>query len=260
MKLHPLLLSKPMVLAFQAGRKRQTRRLILHRHPMGLRPLECRVAYDIAPGEVIGWTNTDPGALFTRSMYQPGTGIVCHIGLPDDFLWVREGFRVLNISGNRMEIQYNADNVIRGLEVPPATVALYTGRKSLGRWRPGRFMPLAFSRYFVQVLNVRHERVGDISEDDAVQEGIERLNTGYYHNYGIGPAQLTARNSFGTLWESLHGPTTFFSETPTAWVWAITFDPVNHPNEALAAILQKKLSPTWYAQFMSFSPSLLASC
>lgn len=260
MKLHPLLLSAPMVLAFQAGRKRQTRRQILHRHPMGLRPLECRVVYEIAPGEVIGWTNTDPGALFTRTTYPPGTGIVCHIGLPGDFLWIREGFRVLSISGNSIEIQYTADNEIRRLEVPPAIVSLYIGRKSNGRPRPGRFMPLAFSRYIVQVQSVRPERVSDITEADAKQEGIEPLNTGYYRNYGAGPAQLTAVNSFGTLWESLHGPTTFFSVTPSAWVWAITFDPVNHPNEALAAILQKKLGPTWYAQFISYSPSLLASC
>lgn len=255
MKLHPLLLSAPMVLAFQAGRKRQTRRHILHRHPMGLQHLECRVVYEIAPGEVIGWTRTDPGALFTRNAYPPGTGIVCHIGLPGDFLWIREGFRLLHISGNTIEIQYTADNVIRRLEVPPAIAAHYIDRKTNGRSRPGRFMPLAFCRYFVRVQEVRPERVGSISEADAKQEGIEPLNTGFYKNYGPGPAQLTAVNSFGTLWESLHGANTFFSVTPSAWVWVITFDPVNHPDGGLSAILQKKLGSTWYAQFMSVSQS-----
>lgn len=91
-------------------------------------------------------------------------------GMPGDHLWVRETFgsKVNNIGGTPHEkIIYRADGKDQvycrsseGLEIPV-------------KWKPSIFMPKWASRISAEILDVRVERLQDISEEDAKAEGLK---------------------------------------------------------------------------------------
>lgn len=91
--------------------------------------------------------------------------------------------------------------------------------------RLARFMPRAASRITLEITGVRAERLQDISEADAVREGIEvtdRLeHICIYKRYDTKRCgTFDPISSFRTLWESINGPGSW-DENP--YVWVITF-------------------------------------
>jgi hypothetical protein len=90
-----------------------------------------------------------------------------------DLLWVRETWRTDEVwdgHPNRNipkggSVMYLADEGWNGI------VAF-----GWGRYRLGMFMPRWASRITLEVTGVRAERLQDISEADAIAEGIERLS------------------------------------------------------------------------------------
>jgi hypothetical protein len=83
-----------------------------------------------------------------------------------------------------------------------------------GRWRPSIHMPKQICRIFLEVTNVRVERLQDISEVDARAEGIIEYAYGYFKNYtslfsgGRPKTNIDFKipcDSFKTLWESING-------------------------------------------------------
>lgn len=97
------------------------------------------------------------------------------------------------------------------------------------KWKPSLFMPKEAARIFPKITNIRIERLQDISEVDAIAEGIKPLDywrdrhyPGHYFNYlndGRGPQ--TPRFSFFTLWESINGQESLASNP---WVWVYDFE------------------------------------
>lgn len=157
-----------------------------------------------------------------------------------DILWVRETWQqeceliqiaggdwtnaYLNATGNYI---YKADGV--SLEDIKDSVAF-------GKCRPSIFMPKEAARIFLEVTDVRVERLQDISEEDAIAEGIE---VGYckdpftgkdlrtYKNYLTGEhIWMPAKLSFQTLWESING---IESWNNNPFVWVYEFKQVDKP-------------------------------
>lgn len=109
-----------------------------------------------------------------------------------------------------------------------------------GRRRIARFMPKRFARTFIRVTGVRCERLREITEDDAVREGIDtRLHPDdgetvtwrdyrcttrdkFVHGSAWGP-----KESFLSLWDAVNGKDAH-KENP--WVWVIEFERVEMPN------------------------------
>jgi len=96
-----------------------------------------------------------------------------------------------------------------------------------GPWRSPIHMPRWASRLTLIIHAVRVERLQDISEDDALREGIRRVHHGdgeyYYHYERDDPDPknwVHADYAYHELWEQLHGSDSW-SANP--WVAAISF-------------------------------------
>jgi len=103
------------------------------------------------------------------------------------------------------------------------------------KWKPSIFMPKEACRNFLEVTNVRVEKLQDISNKDAKSEGIQNhyllKDSGYTHYtrsdkfipFGETDAEIT---SFLSLWMSINGAE---SLDANPWVWVYYFKRVEKP-------------------------------
>jgi hypothetical protein len=195
----PILFSGPMVRAILDGRKTQTRRVI---NPQPIRdPYPCHY---VRSGYALEGLPNERGV----------KGCSCkEIKFPfaaakpngRDLLWVRETFADSGPSDNR-HIVYKADVSVEPERVPFG-----------GNWRPSIFMPRYFSRLTLEITNIRVERLQEISEVDAIAEGVQCDPTF--------PAALTNRTAFGKGWDTLNAKRGY-SWDSNPWVWVIEFDKI----------------------------------
>ena len=97
----------------------------------------------------------------------------------------------------------------------------------LGKIRPSIFMPKWGCRLFLEVTDVRLERLDGISQEDAKGEGIKsrHLNKGsgkifkrYFNYFTNDYTCLSSILSFKTLWQSIYGEGSW-AENPYVWVY-----------------------------------------
>lgn len=186
MKERPILFTGPMVRAILDGRKTQTRRAIKGDALMLL---------------LSGHTPE----LVAKECKNP-------YGHPGDRLWVRETWADLNADFSNMGPQYvyRADGQDYGAPVT---------------WRPSIHMPRTACRLLLNITDLRVQRLHDISEEDAIAEGVSSFMPGplqtFYRNYLTCKFQcLTAVASFQSLWTKINGPESW-AKNP--WVWTIKF-------------------------------------
>lgn len=210
-----------MVRAVLAGTKTQTRRLVKPQ-PTGFVGGPGVTLRDGTPAPLIPMDETvSPCGQEIRSPY----------GQPGDRLWVREAWRAPSEFDRVKPSDLPAPR--NGLLGTPI---IYEASRhesvQFGKLRPGMFMPRWACRITLEVTGVRVERLQDISEADAVAEGIERMpcrvpNTRLWRNYTPGngwtPSVAIPQNSFRSLWESINGPGSW---DLNPWVWAISFQKV----------------------------------
>jgi len=134
----------------------------------------------------------------------------CPYGEVGNLLWVRETWQ--KIEGNR--IIYKANTLIWG-----------------GNWKPSIFMPKAAARIWLEITNVRVERLNDISHKDAVAEistpgwplnemvdHISKLKDEYKHH--ALPTATLYQLGFIRAWANINGLSSWFDNP---WVWVIEF-------------------------------------
>ncbi|ALR03536.1 hypothetical protein XFPR_01625 [Xylella fastidiosa] len=121
----------------------------------------------------------------------------CPFGTPGDRLWVRERYTPREVTGI---VRYAADAL-------PETV---TNRP---RWMSSIHMPRVASRLVLLINNVRIEQLQDITEADAMAEGVCNLKERSSNTCD------TATRAFRNLWCRLHG-----EWLPNTWVWVIQFE------------------------------------
>jgi hypothetical protein len=85
-----------------------------------------------------------------------------------------------------------------------------------GSWKPSIFMPRHASRITLEIVNVRVERVKEISIEDCHAEGFrERAHSDELD-------QIYDKVQFGLLWERLNAKRGYgWAENP--WVWVLSF-------------------------------------
>lgn len=224
MKEIPILFSRPMVQALLKGRKTMTRR------KMKPQIKDCNHGLFIEADWKDKPTLWSEDALKVGRAYCSrcgnGTeysndfgGIKCPYGQPGDLLWVRETWAP-DLAGDDINsyieyIRYAADESRR----PIKWVKDYSSYKN----RPGIHMNKEYSRIWLQVIDVRVERLQDISESDAKAEGIEKMDESPfpYKLYSCNTAScVDAKTSFKFLWQDINGDDAWLNNP---WVWVISF-------------------------------------
>lgn len=196
MKQRPILFNTEMVQAILAGRKTQTRREV---HP------------DIAVSIL-----NDPDRILHR----------CPFGQAGNVLWVRETWFSTRFDCNELlacgvtsHIRYKADGN-------------YDPKKDcVGRsWKPSIHMPKDAARIWLRIKDVRVERLQEISEIDAMREGIESVDHGaHWKNYVQDDISsfVCPSHSFESLWHSINGADSW---NANPWVWVLEFERIEKPN------------------------------
>lgn len=196
----PILFSGPMVRALLDGSKTQTRRVVKWRElnaglNLGFSGLR---AERTALGWVLESDTRDSREWRCKPTPSP-------YGQPCDRLWVREAWRVIDVADCFAPRQITAAHRIWFEADAP-----HDG--PVGRYRPGMFMPRWASRITLEVTDVRIERLQDISEADAVAEGVR--------NSLHLPGGRFAKENFAHLWWTINGDGSWEANP---WVWAISF-------------------------------------
>ncbi len=222
MKEHPILFSTPMVLSILQERKTQTRRII---KPQPIDNTE--IDGNFFEGNHKGYVKVDNHPTWKEQyVYE-----FCKYEV-GDILWVKElHYRFgswkkngLTKTGKQKWI-FRADKhftEIRYFDNPPFKVERNTHRLIGWYKRSSLFMPRKAARILLKISDITLEMVNEISEEDAIAEGVahgeqpERKNIGGY----VASMILNARSEYAALWESINGDDSW-EENP--WVWVITF-------------------------------------
>lgn len=198
----PILMNASMVRATVAGTKTQTRRALKLQPPAATLSFCTHHHPDPRPHH---WA-FDGASLLNFA-------VPCPYGGPGDRLWVRETFaRIDGQTQPWIETDYRAT---------------YQHGNRLGdtlgikkRWTPAIHMPRHASRILLEVTDVRIERLRDITEADALAEGIIRAFDGFGLPDGSHYHNTDPRLSFLSLWEAINGEGSVMANP---WVWAVSF-------------------------------------
>lgn len=214
-----MIFSAPMVQALIAGamppRKTQTRRLL----PTGRKPrikagdrIYVRESFRVSPEACEGWPHKVepcPGWID----YAAGGSHYCHA---PDYLSVLKAF-------GRVAIDW--DNLPH-------------------RWHSARYMPRWCSRLFLTVTDVRVQQLQDITEADALAEGIVEYeptdeDPAEYSFVEGGDIWSSARGAYAALWSTLHrDPETRWEDNPQVAAYTFT---VTHRNIDVLPIAARDL-------------------
>lgn len=248
MKQRPILFSTPMVQAIMEGRKTMTRRVVKPQPEKlpgsdGFIPLKDFVSK--SEGQLKRGLKTIIRG--TDSHVFPD----CPYGKPGDVLWVRETWaETTNVNDlspwpNRPHLRtddiddrhtpweaiiYRADGEWIWCDADG-----YSTEKS--HWKPSIHMPKDAARIWLRITKTRVERLLDISDEDAIAEGIDTetfKNMAAPQNFfdymdPTGPPLLSAFDSFISLWDSINGE---FSADEDPSVWVIEFERIEKPENA----------------------------
>lgn len=225
-KYHPILFSTPMVQAIDENRKTQTRRT------KGLEKVNenpddwkfDRYSVDMAFDQI--------GCIFSNGHEE--IHIPFNYNIYDVF-WVRESYhRIHDANTDKfLRFGYKADKNYKG-----------------AKWKPSIHMPKRACRFFLKIKSIRAERLNEISNEDAIAEGInsepwaldnEVTLFENYTNYGkpfysfsqyqwnFGKEEHSAAvASFCTLWEDINGKESW-NNNPFVWVYE--FEKIEKPED-----------------------------
>lgn len=200
MKEIPILFSTAMVQAILEGSKTQTRRIIKI-------PSIVHDENDWSIQTIVEALGGKPSGVDDFEIVSGNRWIAdlkCPYGKSGDVLWVREASATTYSSGPSRKIShwYRADNP----EIPSRVKF---------RWKPSIHMYKGAARIWLQIINVRVERVQDITGRDILAEGVDNGKS----NPAMGIRwENMQKMAFEELWNNINGN---WNENP--WVWVIEF-------------------------------------
>ncbi len=234
--------SGAMVRALLNGTKTQTRRVVKQLEWIAI----------TAPGIAPYWrASFKTGSCAYPSDHPPTQALLqkdllaeCPYGQPGDRLIVKEDAwmwcaKVVNgltrktkkpkvswLEARNVRPIYCAEHPEKPEFVPDAGVEQYGSVSYEWRKKIGRFLPRWASRINLEITGIRVERLLDISDEDAIAEGIESTEPGMWKCYDDGAGWLAVDDpvlSYRTLWESINGSGSW---NVNPWVWVVEFSRV----------------------------------
>ena len=132
---------------------------------------------------------------------------MCKYGVPGDRLYVKETWRPKGHNfptGHPYEYKATAEQDGVPLDEP---------------WKPSIHMPKDAARIWLEITDIRVERVQDITEEDAFNEGV--LTSTLNHPHYV----YTFREGFQHLWDSINAKRDNgkYSWEQNPWVWVVEF-------------------------------------
>jgi len=209
----PILFNAFSVRAILANQKCETRRVI--KNILSIEPGDPQSAY---PWLVNKGTPTEDR-------------MKCKYGVPGDILWVREDFGLIwpaivtdgliyvgecaegrPIHDDECNIIYRADD--------PDFVWIDESGEPHSLWKPSIFMPKDRCRIWLDVLEIRAERLQDITLKGIMAEGITRdKRNGLWKGIEERGAHNSIRKAFIALWNSINEAKGFgWDKDPLVWV------------------------------------------
>lgn len=204
----PILMSAPMVRATLDDSKTQTRRIVKPQ-PREASPGPGIRAALFRPGDFV-WPDKVPGCSTISCKPHGPDGWAeenSPYGKPGDRLWVREDWAPH--PQDTSTVFYRAT-----VEAEPGFPVWS------GPWRPSIQMPRWASRITLEITGVRVERLQDISDTDAVAEGIGLNPSAVGVSMTFPQGESACRAAFRVLWKSIKGPESWATNP---WVWVIEF-------------------------------------
>jgi hypothetical protein len=241
---HPILFSAPMVRAILANQKTQTRRIM--KPQPSVRPMDLGADGPYIPvltfkkrkgsGRWL-WPNAKefieaeaPHPIGSRLWVRESTWIWC----------VRKSHGLTKTDRPRSRYVPVGQHVVYCADAPKPTTRIDNHLAHGWKHKSGRFMPKWASRITLEVTNVRVQRVQDITEEDAVAEGVDSLIADLSHRgndkwaqYSVQAARDQGKHRPGWATRASLFAMLFNSINPGAWdrndwVFAYTFKRVPH--------------------------------
>lgn len=215
-KTRPILFSGEMARAIMTGHKTQTRRVIDRVH--GLGPVTC-----LQGSETTGYDWCLRGRRDMWNEFRHDEFLkLCPYGVPGDLLWGREqvSFSVGDLMTDRPYTKIPKDAVLADGTHVTCWYAADNNRPTWAKtpWHPSIHMPRWASRILLKIMDVRVERLCDITEADAYAEGV--TVTEDHRSSPDFDFRNDARTAFRHLWEGVYGSG---STLINPWVWVIEF-------------------------------------
>lgn len=164
--------------------------------------------------------------------------IKCPYGQAGDILWVKETWRIDSVDDihHKMLIDYYADNHSEIVEFSPKIYnklrKFYQKNNHYDLWQPCLDMPREVARLFLEVKDIRVERLQDMTEVDAIDSGALRIpNSPEYQiafdeavNTGTQvPVGQTPRQRFMRDWDTAYAKRGYGSEI-NPWLFVVRFE------------------------------------
>ena len=219
-----------MVRAILAGTKTQTRRIV--KIP-DWNPIAC-IASDTMHNGNFERIPSDMRYKILKCADSHGRHAEIHspYGQPGDRLWVKETWAT-----NGCYDYLPPRKLDRHCFAPDIGDGCYRATtpegEEYGKWRPSIFLPRWASRITLEITAVRVERLQDITEADAIAEGVRRVTKdGVLFKHCIYDAgrdtsltpwaimRSTAVGAYADIWKSINGPDSWDANP---YVWVIEF-------------------------------------
>ena len=102
-----------------------------------------------------------------------------------------------------------------------------------GFWKPSLFMPKVAARIFLKLVSVHVERLNDIDQKSAINEGIIQnsdAKEGWYKNYLFKNPNINMlpKKSYMTLWQKINGKDSW---DLNPFVWVYKFERTERPHD-----------------------------
>jgi hypothetical protein len=165
-----------------------------------------------------GMTLPEQAAIWhTRS----GKSLLCPYGTVGDRLYVKEAHAIMSIDGETVAMAYknrlpkgktlaDTDGGLNLFLLSEEELKWAHEKQDCERWRSPLFMPKWAARLWLEIVEVRVERLNDISEVDARAEGV--ISDESYPTY---------KDAFRWSWCNIQKSEDAWIENP--WVWVLLF-------------------------------------